>query len=213
MFAVAAVLLVAGASIASFYLRWKRLRLTEKDTIVLADFVNTTGDSAFDDTLKQGLRVQLEQSPFLNILSDQKASDVLQMMKRSKDERLTREVTREVCQRAGSKAFLIGTISSLGTHYVIGLNALNCQTGDELASEQVEADTREHVLRALGESATRMRKKLGESLATIRKYGAPVELATTSSLDTRRSTSAAIGKACSPVRWPMRSSSAEAEPA
>lgn len=183
MFAVAAVLLVAGASIASFYLRWKRLRLTEKDTIVLADFVNTTGDSACDDTLKQGLRVQLEQSPFLNILSDQKASDVLQMMKRSKDERLTREVTREVCQRAGSKAFLIGTISSLGTHYVIGLNALNCQTGDELASEQVEADTREHVLRALGESATRMRKKLGESLATIQKYGAPVELATTSSLD------------------------------
>jgi DNA-binding winged helix-turn-helix (wHTH) protein/tetratricopeptide (TPR) repeat protein len=161
----------------------RKPRLTEKDTIVLADFVNTTGDSVFDDTLKQGLRVQLEQSPFLNILSDQKVSDVLQMMKRSKDDRLTREVAREVCQRAGSKAFLIGTISSLGTQYVIGLNALNCQTGDELASEQVEADTREHVLRALGESATRMRKKLGESLATIQKYGAPMEQATTSSLD------------------------------
>src|SRR6266481_3559314 len=182
VFAVMAVFAIGTASMAAFYLRWKKPPLTEKDTLVLADFVNTTGDSAFDDTLKQGLRVQLEQSPFLNILSDQKASDVLQMMKRSKDERLTREVTREVCQRAGSKAFLIGTISSLGTHYVIGLNALNCQTGDGLASEQVEADSREHVLKALGESAIRMRKKLGESLATIQKYDAPVG-ATTPSLE------------------------------
>src|SRR5947208_15509460 len=109
----------------------------------------------------------------------------LQMMKRSKDERLTREVTREVCQRAGSKAFLIGTISSVGTHYVIGLDALNCQTGDELASEEVEADTREHVLRALGESVTMMRKKLGESRVTLQLDGAPVEIPATSSLDGR----------------------------
>ena len=175
---VAAVAVTAG----SIWRVRQARRLTERDTIVLADFANSTADRVFDDTLKQGLRVQLEQSPFLNVLSDQKVGDVLQMMKLSKDDLLTQDVTREVCRRAGSKAFLIGTISSLGTHYVIGLNALNCQTGDGLASEQVEADSREHVLKALGESATRMRKKLGESLATIQKYDAPVG-ATTPSLE------------------------------
>src|SRR5712691_8309059 len=179
---VAVVVLAAGIASGLLWRVRQARRLTEKDTIVLADFVNMTGDPVFDDTLKQGLRVQLEQSPFLNVLSDQKVGDVLQMMKLSKDDLLTQDVTREVCRRAGSKAFLIGTISSLGTHYVIGLNALNCQTGDGLASEQVEADSREHVLKALGESATRMRKKLGESLATIQKYDAPIEV-TTGSLE------------------------------
>lgn len=180
--AIVAVLAIGAASAAGLYLQWKKPRLTEKDTIVLADFANTTGDPVFDDTLKQGLRVQLEQSPFLNILSDQKVNEELQMMGRPKDERLTQDVTREVCLRAGSKAFLIGTISTLGTHYVIGLKALNCQTGDGLASEQVEADSREHVLKAMDESATRMREKLGESLASVQKYDAPVE-ATTPSLE------------------------------
>src|ERR1700746_3534579 len=143
---VAAALLAGGL----FWRKRQGPRLTEKDTIVLADFANSTGDPVFDDALKQGLRVQLEQSPFLNILSDQKVSDVLQLMKRSKDERLTQEVTREVCQRAGSNAFLSGSISRIGTHYVIGLKALDCHSGDGLATEQVEVDSREHVLEALG---------------------------------------------------------------
>jgi DNA-binding winged helix-turn-helix (wHTH) protein/predicted Zn-dependent protease len=175
---VAAIAVTAG----SIWRVRQARKLSEKDMIVLADFANSTGDPVFDDTLKQGLRVQLEQSPFLNILSDQKVSDVLQMMKLSKDERLTPDVTREVCQRTGSKAILVGSISSLGKHYVIGLNALNCRTGDGLASEQVEADSRERVLKALGESTTRMRKKLGESLVSVQRYDAPVE-ATTPSLE------------------------------
>jgi len=182
VFAVMAATAIVTAGGAAFTLRWKKARLTEKDTIVLADFANTTGEPIFDDALKQGLRVQLEQSPLLNVLSDQKVNEEMQLMGRSKDERLTQDVTREVCQRAGSKVFLIGTISSLGTHYVIGLNALNCNTGDGLASEQVEADSRELVLKALGESASKMRQKLGESLATILRYDAPVE-ATTPSLE------------------------------
>jgi len=162
---------------------WQGHRLTEKDTIVLADFTNTTGDPVFDDTLKQGLRVQLEQSPFLNILSEQKASEQLSLMERSEEERLRQDVARELCQRVGGKAVLAGSIASLGTHYVIWLNAFNCHTGDGLGGEQVEADAREHVLRALGDAATKIRKKLGESLVTIQKYDAPVEQATTSSLE------------------------------
>ena len=153
-------------------------RLTDKDTIVLADFTNTTGDPVFDDTLKQGLRVELEQSPFLDILSDQKVGKELGLMGRAKDERLTREVALEVCQRTGSKATLVGSISSLGTHYVVGLNVLNCQTDEEMGSAQVESDSREHVLKALSESATKMRKRLGESLATIQRYDAPVDVTT-----------------------------------
>jgi DNA-binding winged helix-turn-helix (wHTH) protein len=158
-------------------------RLTEKDTIVLGDFANSTGDAVFDEALKQGLRVQLEQSPYLNILSDQKVNEVLQLMGRPKDERLTQDITREVCQRMSSKAFLIGTISRLGTHYVIGLKAFDCQTGDGLASEQAEAGSREQVLRLLSESATSMRQKLGESLPSILKYDVPLEQATTLSVE------------------------------
>jgi DNA-binding winged helix-turn-helix (wHTH) protein/tetratricopeptide (TPR) repeat protein len=177
---VAVAALVAGG----LSWRWRQAQpLTENDTIVLADFNNTTGDQVFDESLKQGLRVQLEQSPLLNILSDQKVNEELQMMGRQKDERLTLDLAREVCQRTGSKATLVGSISSLGAHYAIGLNALNCHTGDGLGSEQVEAESREYVLKALSESATRMRKKLGESLSTIQKYDAPVEQATTPSLD------------------------------
>lgn len=155
-------------------------RLTEKDTIVLADFTNSTGDPVFDDALKQGLRVQLEQSPFLNILSDQKIGRELQLMRRAKDEGLTVSLALEVCQRAGSKLVLAGSIASLGRHYAVGLNALNCKTGDEMGSAQAEADSRERVLNALSESATSIRKKLGESLATIEKYDAPVEVTTPS---------------------------------
>jgi DNA-binding winged helix-turn-helix (wHTH) protein/tetratricopeptide (TPR) repeat protein len=159
------------------------LRLTGKDTLVLADFTNNTGDSIFDETLKQGLRAQLEQSPFLNAVSDQKVTEELRLMQRSPEERLTPALAREVCEREGSKAVFAGAISSLGTHYVIGLSVLNCHTGDVLASEQVEADSRDHVLRSLSQSTTDMRKKLGESLASIQKYGMPLEQVTTPSLD------------------------------
>jgi eukaryotic-like serine/threonine-protein kinase len=165
------------------YLRSARTtKLTEKDTIVLADFVNTTDEEVFDDTLKQALRVQLDQSPFLNALSDEQVKEQLGYMGRSGKERLTQELAREICQRYNSKAVLGGSISSLGAHYAIGLNAINCQTGDPLGSEQVEADTREEVLKALGQAATKMRRKLGESLASVTKYDVPVKQATTPSL-------------------------------
>ena len=184
--AAALVVMAALVGLAAGIFFWrsrKAQRLTEKDTIVLAEFANTTGDPIFDDSLKQGLRVQLEQSPFLNVLSDQQVDEQLKLMARSAGERLTPDLARDLCQRIGSKAVLNGTISSLGGHYVIGLNAFNCHTGVGLASEQVEADSREHVLKELGKSAVKMRERLGESLATIQKYDTPIEQATTSSLE------------------------------
>jgi len=155
--------------------------LTDKDTIVLADFDNKTGDRVFDDALKQALRVQLEQSPFLNVVSDQDVSQELALMGRSSGQPMTAEVARDLCQRIGSKAVLAGSIASLGAHYVIGLNAFNCHTGKGLGSEQVEADSREHVIKALGSAGTRIRGKLGESLASVQKYDTPIEQATTPS--------------------------------
>jgi eukaryotic-like serine/threonine-protein kinase len=157
--------------------------LTEKDTIVLADFANTTGDPVFDGTLKQALAVQLEQSPFLNIFPDQRVREALRFMNRSPDERVTRQIAREICERQGLKAFLAGSISNLGSHYVITLEAANAQTGDTIALQQAEADSKEQVLSALGNAATKLREKLGESLASIQKYDAPISQATTSSLE------------------------------
>ena len=153
---------------------------------MLADFANTTGDPVFDDALKQGLRVQLEQSPFLNVVSDQKVNEELQLMGRPKDEHLSLYLAREVCQRLGSKAVLAGSISRLGAHYVVGLNALNCHTGDSLGREQVQADSQEHVLKAVGDSATKMRENLGESLKSIQRFDAPLEQVTTPSLQALR---------------------------
>jgi hypothetical protein len=158
-------------------------RLTEKDTIVLADCTNTTGDAVFDDTLKQALAVDLEQSPFVNILSNQKLTDTLKLMGRSSSERLTEDLGREVCQRAGSKALLAGSISSLGSRYLVGLNAMNCATGDSLGREQVQAARKEEVVTALGKAASSLRRKLGESHSSIQKFDAPVEEATTPSLE------------------------------
>ena len=183
---VAVVVLAAGIDGGLLWRSRHQPRLTEKDTILLADFTNTTGDPVFDETLKQGLRVQLEQSPFLNILSEQQVNEGLRLMGRPPDQRLTPELARDLCQRIGSKGVLTGSVSSLGAHYAIGLNALNCRTGASLGSEQVESDSREHILKALSESATRMRKRLGESLASVQKYDVPLERATTSSLEALR---------------------------
>ena len=180
--APASVAVLALAVVGYFYFP-RAPKLTGRDTIVLTDFVNATGDSVFDDTLKQGLRVQLEQSPFLNILSDQRVDEQLKLMGRSAGERLTPGLARDLCQRVGSKAVLKGSISRLGNHYIIGLSASRCDTGDTLGSEQVEADNQEYVLTSLGESATKMRKRLGESLASVQKYDAPIEQATTPSLE------------------------------
>lgn len=158
-------------------------KLTDKDTVVLADFNNNTGDPVFDGTLRQGLSTQLEQSPFLSLLSDERIAQTLSLMAQPKDPRLTGELAREVCQRTASAATIEGSIASLGSQYVLGLKAVNCKTGDLLAEEQVTADGKEHVLNALGEAATKLRSRLGESLASVQKYDAPPDSVTTASLE------------------------------
>jgi serine/threonine protein kinase/Flp pilus assembly protein TadD len=157
--------------------------LSESDTVVLADFVNKTGDAVFDDTLRQGLTVQLEQSPFLSLISDQRMRQTLQLMGKPENQKLTPEIAREACQRLGSKAYLTGTISNLGSQYVIGLSAINCTTGEPLTQEQVTADSKEHVLSALGTASGKLRERLGESLKTVNNLSTPIEQATTPSLD------------------------------
>lgn len=180
---IAALVLIALVG-AYYLLRHKPASgLTEKDTVVLADFTNTTGDSVFDGTLRQGLSAQLEQSPFLNLLSDQRIAQALTLMSQPKDARVTRELGREVCQRTASAASVEGSISRLGTQYVLGLNAVNCLNGDLLAQEQVTANGKEQVLKALGTAASKLREKLGESLASVQKYDAPPENVTTPSLE------------------------------
>ena len=161
----------------------KRQTLTEKDAIVLADFTNTTGDAIFDDTLKQALATALEQSPFLNVLSNQKVSETLHMMDRSSGDHITLDIAREICQRTGSTAVLGGSIANLGSQYVIGLSATSCASGDSLAREEVQASRKEEVLNVLGNAATSLRKRLGESLTSIQKFDTPLEQATTSSLE------------------------------
>jgi serine/threonine protein kinase/Flp pilus assembly protein TadD len=165
--------------------------LTEKDTVVLADFTNTTNDPVFDGTLKQALAVDLEQSPFLNILSDRKVGETLKLMGRAPTEHVTADVAKELCMRTGSKAILAGSVSSLGTQYVIGLEAVVCSTGDTLAKEQAESASKEGVLKALGTAATSLRAKLGESLASVQKFDVPVE-ATTPSLEALKAYSMGI---------------------
>ncbi len=181
----AALILVAAAIGGTFYFRSRRsmTRLTNKDTIVLSDFDNKTGDSVFDDTLKQGLSVQLEQSPFLALLSEQRVNETLKLMGRPAGDRLTPEVTHEVCLRTGSKAMLTGSIAPLGSQYVIGLKAVNCNTGDVLAEAQEQAAGKEAVLKALDSAAVSLRGKLGEPLSLVQKYATPVEEATTVSLE------------------------------
>ncbi len=174
---VAAALAAAGV----LYLR-QPPALTERDSIVLADFANTTGEPVFDGTLKQALAVQLEQSPYLDVLPESRVRRALQLLGRSPDERVTGPIAREVCEREGVKAMLSGSIAGLGSHFVIALDAVNCATGESLAREQIEANNKEKVLQALGAAVSRMRRKLGESLISIEKLDAPIE-ATTPSLE------------------------------
>jgi serine/threonine protein kinase len=174
---VAAVLIAGG-------LYWVRhaTPLTEKDTIVLADFDNSTGDAVFDGTLKQALAVDLEQSPFLNVLSDRRVGETLRLMGRAPNDRITREVAQEICLRTGSKALLAGSVSRLGNEYMVGLEAVGCGNGDSLAKEQAAASSKEDAVKALGNVAASLRTRLGESLVSVQKFDVPIE-ATTPSLE------------------------------
>ena len=165
-----------------YYRSYRAKLLTDKDTLVLAEFANKTGDPVFDDTLKTALGVSLSQSPFLNVLSDSTVSKTLKRMQNAADTKLTPDVAREVCQRANSKAYIAGSIASLGSQYVLGLKVVNCQSGDVLAQEQATAASKEKVLDALGAAASKLRGELGESLATVQKFDVPLAEATTSSL-------------------------------
>src|ERR1019366_9242696 len=158
-------------------------KLSDKDTVVLTDFANSTGDPVFDDTLKTALNVSLRQSPFLNVLSDSEVAKTLQLMTRPVGTKLTPELTRELCLRAGSKAYIAGAIGSLGSEYVLALKGVNCQSGDTLAQEQVTAASKEKVLGMLGAAVSKLRGELGESLATVQKFNVPLVQATTSSLE------------------------------
>jgi class 3 adenylate cyclase/tetratricopeptide (TPR) repeat protein len=182
MIASLAVLTLVSGGGWLYYTR-KAHALSATDTVVLADFANTTGDAVFDETLKQGLAVELAQSPFLNIESEQKLRDGLKLMGRSATDRVTPEIARDLCQRLGSKAYLSGSIASLGSRYVIGLSAVNCRTGDTLVREQVQAARKEDVLESLDQAARELRARVGESLSTIQKFDAPLAEVTTSSLD------------------------------
>jgi eukaryotic-like serine/threonine-protein kinase len=180
---VAAAILIALVA-AGLYVRSKTsARLTAKDSVLLADFVNTTGDAVFDGTLKQALAVQLEQSPYLNIVPESKIREALRLMGKAPDERLTNDVAREICERQSIKAMLAGNIASLGDHYVITLAALNGANGDALAREQVEVDRKEQVLKALDKAASNLRQKMGESLSSVQQFATPLEQATTPSLE------------------------------
>jgi serine/threonine protein kinase/tetratricopeptide (TPR) repeat protein len=183
-FLAAAVVTITIVAAGAFYWHSRRTpALTEKDTVVLADFMNTTNETVFDETLRQALSAQLAQSPFLNILSDSRVSDVLRLMGRPSSERLTLDTAREICQRTGSRALIAGSIAKLGSHYAISLAATACQTGDVLVQEQAEAAGKETVLKVLGSASTLLREKLGESLGSIQKYDASIEQATTTSLE------------------------------
>jgi predicted Ser/Thr protein kinase len=184
MLAALCAVVIAAALAAGFYLHLRNGRkLKEKDTVVLADFANSTGDTVFDGTLKTALNVALNQSPFLNVLPDNAVAATLKLMTRPANTRLTPEVTRELCLRAGSKAYIAGSIEPKGSEYVIGLKAVNCSTGDTLAAEQKTAPNKDKVLDAVGEAAAQLRGKLGESLTTVQKYDASLVQVTTSSLE------------------------------
>ncbi|MGB9469239.1 MAG: protein kinase [Candidatus Acidiferrum sp.] len=180
---VPAAIAVVALAVSSYLYFHRTPKLTDKDTIVLADFDNKTGDAVFDGTLRQGLSVQLEQSPFLSIIPDQQIQQTLKMMGQNPDAKLTPEIARELCQRTGSAAVLDGSIAQIGNYYLMTLKAVNCVSGESLASTQAQASDKNHVLDALGKTASEIRNKLGESLSTVRKFDTPLEEATTPSLE------------------------------
>ena len=183
-YVVAAVALLAVAGMATVFFRQRHhVAMTDKDAILITDFVNTTGDAMFDGTLKKAVAVDLGQSPYLNVVSDQKVRQALQFMGRPPDDRLTNEVGKEICQRVGVKALLTGSITTLGSQYVITLEAANAASGESLGQEQVQADNKEAVLNSLHRASSSLRQKLGESLASVQKYDKPLSEATTSSLE------------------------------
>jgi eukaryotic-like serine/threonine-protein kinase len=185
--AIAAVILAAVAGIFLYSNSTRTGAFSERDSVVLADFANTTGEPVFDDTLKEALEVQLRQSPFLSVVPEQRLQSMLRLMGRKPDDRVTPAIARDICERTASKAMIAGGISQLGQSYVISLDATNCRTGDTIEKQQVQASGKDDVLRALGSAAEQLRRGLGESLASIEKYDAPVQGATTGSLDALKS--------------------------
>ncbi len=183
LIAAGATAFVLALAAGGYFYSHRAPKLTEKDTIVLCDFSNRTGNAIFDDALNTALAVSLRQSPFINVLPESDVAATLQLMSRPADTELTPEVARELCQRAGSKAFIAGSIGSLGSEYVLDLKAVNCQTGDTLAQVQTTAANKEKVLDALGRAASKLRRQLGESLTTVRSFNVPLAQATTSSLE------------------------------
>jgi eukaryotic-like serine/threonine-protein kinase len=179
----AAVIVAAAIAVGGYFYFHRAPVLTDKDSIVVADFTNTTGDPVFDGTLRQGLSAQLEQTPYLRLVSGDQIAGTLRLMEKPPDTRLTQDVAREVCQRANATATIEGSIAALGNQYVVGLGAINCRTGETLAQEQVTADGKEKVLDALGRASSELRSKLGESAASLRAHDVPLEQATTSSLE------------------------------
>jgi eukaryotic-like serine/threonine-protein kinase len=189
---VPAALAVLALSVGSYFYFHRTPKLTDKDTIILADITNTTGDPVFDGTLRQGMAVQLEQSPFLSLVSEERIQQALRLMGQTADTRLTPEVAREICERTASAAVLDGSIANLGSQYVLGLRAKDCRTGDILAEEQVQAARKEDVLNALSQIASKFRTRVGESLTTVEKYDTPLAEATTTSLEALRAYTAGI---------------------
>jgi eukaryotic-like serine/threonine-protein kinase len=190
--AAVAIVMIVTAGAVWLSLRRHKPVLSDKDTVVLADFANTTGDPVFDATLRQGLVTQLEQSPFLSLVSEERIQQVLRMMAQAPDTRLTPQVARAICERTGSAAVLDGSIARLGSEYVLGLRATSCRTGETLDAEQAQAARKEDVLNALDRIAGRFRSRLGESLATVKKYDTPLADATTPSLEALRAYSAGL---------------------
>jgi tetratricopeptide (TPR) repeat protein len=178
---LAAAVVLAAAT--SFLFSHRASALTEKDSILLTEFTNTTGDAVFDGTLKQALASQLQQSPYLNIVPESKIQQTLQYMGRTANERITADLGREICQRAGIKAMMTGSIAPLGSHYVLQLNAINCANGDSLATVQQDVESKEQVLKGMDRATSDLRQKLGESLASVKQFAMPLDQATTSSLD------------------------------
>jgi tetratricopeptide (TPR) repeat protein len=178
-----ATVVIAASAVASYFYLQRTPKLTTKDTVIVAEFTNTTGDTVFDGALRQGLAVQLEQSPFLNIVSDQRVAQTLRFMGQQADARLNGDLARQVCERTTSSAILDGSITQIGSQFNLILKAVNCVTGETIASTEAQAPDKDHVLSVLNDLASSMRRKLGESLGSIQKYGAPVEQATTASLE------------------------------